>query len=221
MTLSGTSTFDLDVAELVEEAYERAGLRLTTAYDLKTARRSLNLMAAEWSNRGLNLWTVDSGTVSFVAGTAAYALPADTIDLIEHVRRSGSGTSQVDINMTRIPVSNYAAIPNKTLTGPPINIYISRTATPSITVWPVPDAAYTLVYWRLRRMNDTGIGGSYTLDVPSRFLPAMAAGLAYYIAMKRPETGERAILLKQVYDEQFQLAADEDRDRSSLVLVPG
>jgi len=223
MATSGTATFNPEIVEIVEEAYERCGLELRSGYDLKTARRSLDIMAAEWSNKGINLWTVESGTVSLTTGTATYTLPADTIDLLETVIRTGSGSDQQDLSINRISVSTYATIPNKNNQGRPIQIYVDRQATPKVSVWPTPDssATYTLVYWRLRRIEDAGRAGSNTYDVPSRFIPCLVAGLAYHIATKRPEVGlDRVTFLKAAYDEQFTLAADEDRDKSSINFAP-
>ena len=223
MATSGTATFNPEIVEIVEEAYERCGLELRSGYDLKTARRSLDIMAAEWSNKGINLWTVESGTVALTTGTATYTLPADTIDLLETVIRTGSGSNQQDLSINRISVSTYATIPNKNNQGRPIQIYVDRQATPKVSVWPTPDssATYTLVYWRLRRIEDAGRAGSNTYDVPSRFIPCLVAGLAYHIATKRPEVGlDRVTFLKAAYDEQFTLAADEDRDKSSINFAP-
>ena len=223
MATSGTATFNPEIVEIVEEAYERCGLELRSGYDLKTARRSLDIMAAEWSNRGINLWTVESGTLSLTTGTATYTLPADTIDLLETVIRTGSGSDQQDLSINRISVSTYATIPNKNNQGRPIQIYVDRQATPKVSVWPTPDssATYTLAYWRLRRIEDAGRAGSNTYDVPSRFIPCLVAGLAYHIATKRPEVGlDRVTFLKAAYDEQFTLAADEDRDKSSIQFAP-
>lgn len=223
MATSGTATFNPEIVEIVEEAYERCGLELRSGYDLKTARRSLDIMAAEWSNKGINLWTVESGTLSLTTGTATYTLPADTIDLLETVIRTGSGSDQQDLSINRISVSTYATIPNKNNQGRPIQIYVDRQATPKVSVWPTPDSSttYTLAYWRLRRIEDAGRAGSNTYDVPSRFIPCLVAGLAYHIATKRPEVGlDRVTFLKAAYDEQFTLAADEDRDKSSIQFAP-
>jgi len=223
MATSGTATFNPEIVEIVEEAYERCGLELRSGYDLKTARRSLDIMAAEWSNKGINLWTVESGTLSLTTGTATYTLPADTIDLLETVIRTGSGSNQQDLSINRISVSTYATIPNKNNQGRPIQIYVDRQATPKVSVWPTPDSSttYTLAYWRLRRIEDAGRAGSNTYDVPSRFIPCLVAGLAYHIATKRPEVGlDRVTFLKAAYDEQFTLAADEDRDKSSINFAP-
>lgn len=223
MATSGTAVFNPEIVEIVEEAYERCGLELRSGYDLKTARRSLDIMAAEWSNKGINLWTVEAGTVALTTGTATYTLPADTIDLLETVIRTGSGSNQQDLSINRISVSTYATIPNKNNQGRPIQIYVDRQATPKVNVWPTPDSSttYTLAYWRLRRIEDAGRAGSNTYDVPSRFIPCLVAGLAYHIATKRPEVGlDRVTFLKAAYDEQFTLAADEDRDKSSIQFAP-
>jgi hypothetical protein len=306
---SGASSFNLDLAELVEEAFERAGRELRTGYDLRTARRSLNIMFADWANRGINLWTIETGVIDLTPGQNTYALPNDTIDLLEHVIRTGgnSAATQADLTITRISVSTYATIPNKIQQARPIQVWIQRyngqtspidstlSATisstdttisisdvtglpasgfvkieneiinygyitqttnavsgtlnncfrgqqntiaashtvgatpipvywqqvPAVTVWPTPDnsQAYQFVYWRLRRTQDAG-GGVNIMDVPFRFIPCMAAGLAYYVAGKIPEGAERIMLLKQQYDEAWELAAYEDHEKASLRLVP-
>ena len=222
MATSGTTAFNMDLTELVEEAFERAGVEMRTGYDLRTARRSLNLMFTDWANRGINMWTIEQGTIPMVAGTGTYNLPSDTVDLIEHVIRTGSGTNQADLSVSRISVSTYASIPNKLTTGRPIQVYIDRVSpTPTVNMWPVPDTAqtYTLVYWRLRRIQDAG-GGVNTMDVPFRFLNCMVAGLAYMLSMKVPGGMDRVGLLKQQYDEAWELAATEDRDKASSRFVP-
>jgi hypothetical protein len=231
MTTTATSTFNLNLNELIEEAFERAGKELRTGYDFRTARRSLNLMFADWANRGINLWTVEQGIQNLTAGVATYDLPVDTVDLIEHVIRTNPGTpTQADIAISRISVSTYASLPNKSVQGRPIQIYINRQSGatepsgvqyPQFTLWPIPNTSstYQLVYWRLRRMLDAG-NGVNTQDIPFRFLPCMVAGLAYYIAMKIPDATERLPMLKQMYDEAWQLAADEDREKANLRLVP-
>jgi len=231
-TSASPPTFNLNLNELIEEAFERAGAELRTGYDFRTARRSLNLMFAEWANRGINLWTVESTAIALIAGQATYDLPVDTVDLIEHVIRTNAGTStQSDIPVSRISVSTYSSLPNKTAEGRPIQIYVNRqsgaTASdlvvqyPQFTLWPVPNVSdtYQLVYWRLRRMLDAG-NGVNTQDIPFRFLPVMVAGLAYYVALKIPPSAERIPLLKQMYDEAWQLAADEDREKASWRIVP-
>ena len=221
MTTTGTTDFDLDFTELAEEAWEQAGREMRSGYDLRTTRRSLDLMLIEWQNRGINMWTLESGTVALTTGTAEYALPADTVDLMDHVIRTGSGTSQSDLNLVRISVSTYSTIPNKLSRGRPIQIYIKRERdNPSAVVWPVPDNDnYTLAYWRLRRMEDSGRGVE-TADVVYRFYPALVAGLAYHIAKKVPELMPRMPMLKESYEEQWMHAASEDRERSTWRLVP-
>jgi len=300
MATSGIATFNLDLTEIVEEAFERAGSELRSGYDLKTARRSLNLLFADWANRGVNMWTFDQGTINLVPGQNTYPLPTDTVDLLEHVIRTGAGSAstQSDLTITRISVSTYATIPNKLQQARPIQVWIQRldgqtsavkttinatitsTATtiavtsaaslpatgfiligsetigygyisgntlsncvrgqnnttaaahtagdgvyvqnlPAVTVWPTPDNSqtYQFVYWRLRRIDDAG-GGVNTMDVPFRFLPCMVAGLAYYLALKVPNGGQRLDILKAQYDEAWQLASDEDREKASVRFVP-
>lgn len=213
-----------DLPELFEEAFERAGLEMRSGYDLKTARRSLNLLTLEWANKGLNLFTIEAGTLALTAGTTVYTLPTETIDIIEHQLRTGTGTSQVDTALERISVSTYAQQTNKQITGRPTQIFVQRLPTSTtVTLWPTPDnsQSYTLFYYRLKGIDGlaSGIGGE-TVSVPPRFVPALVAGLAYYIAMKKPEALPRVLPLKQIYDEQFELAAGEDRDRSSVSFVP-
>jgi hypothetical protein len=222
MTTSGTTAFNMDFAEIAEEAWERAGREMRSGYDLRTARRSMNLLTIEWQNRGLNMWTFEQGLQVLTPGTATYTLPADTIDLLDHVIRTGSGTTQADLAISRISISTYATIPNKNNTGRPIQLYVQRLRdAPQVTVWPVPDTTqtYTLVYWRMRRIQDAG-NGVETSDVQFRFLPCLVAGLAYYIAMKDPALADRIQMLKAAYDEQFDLAAGEDREKASVRFVP-
>lgn len=221
MATSGTTAFNMDFTEIAEEAWERAGREMRSGYDLRTARRSMNLMTIEWQNRGINLWTIDEGTVSLTQGVGQYDLPADTIDLLEQVVRTGSGTTQQDLTISRISVSTYASIPNKTNTGRPIQLWIERLRNnPRVNVWPVPESDdYTLVYWRLRRVEDAG-AGAQTADMNFRFLPCLVAGLAYNIAMKVPELAPRIEMLKATYEEQFRLAAEEDREKAPVRFVP-
>jgi hypothetical protein len=230
MTTSGTQSFNLDLTSLVEEAFERAGSELRSGYDLRTARRSLNLLTIEWANRGINLWTIEQGEIPMVQGQIVYDLPVDTIDLMEHVIRTGSGQNQTDININRISNPTYATIPNKNAQGRPIQVWINRQtgatepsgiAYPQINVWPAPDQNnfYTFVYWRLRRIQDAG-NGINTQDIPFRFLPCLVAGLAYYIAMKIPEGQPRLEVLKLSYEEQWRFASDEDREKAPLRIAP-
>jgi hypothetical protein len=222
MSTSGTTAFNLDFPEIVEEAFERAGSELRSGYDLKTARRSLNLLFADWANRGINLWTIDSGTITCVAGTATYVLPDDTVDLIDHVVRTGAGSAstQADLTCTRISSSTYATIPNKLTQARPLQIWIQRLNTPQVTLWPIPDdsTTYQIVYWRLRRIQDAG-NGENTPDVPFRFLPALVAGLAYYLALKLPNGIDRLQILQAQYAEALQTAQDEDREKATLRLI--
>jgi hypothetical protein len=307
MTTSGTASFNLDLNEMVEEAFERAGSELRTGYDLRTARRSLNLLFADWANRGVNMWTFEQNTIILNPGQPTYALPDDTVDLLDHVIRTNANqaSSQSDLTITRISVSTYATIPNKLTQGRPIQVWVQRlsgsesllpgtlqagisdsattipvtslagvatagfvrigseligfnqtqpaengnpayllnctrgqdntTATAhlvsapiyavqkqSITVWPTPDSGttYQFVYWRMRRIQDAGNGGTKTMEVPFRFIPCLAAGLAYYIALKVPEGLQRLGILKEQYDEAWKNAADEDQDRAAVRFVP-
>jgi len=301
MTTSGLSSFNLDLTELVEEAFERCGKELRSGYDLKTARRSINLLTIEWANRGINLWTIEQGQIPLVTGQAIYPLPIDTIDLLDTVIRTGSGQNQIDINITRISESTYITIPTKNAQGRPIQVWINRqsgntnaisstllngsiSATdttitvasaaslpssgfvkidneiivyqnvsgnqllncfrgqanttaavhstlapvtqiflPNINVWPTPNAPgsqYTFVYYRLRRMQDSG-GGVSTQDIPFRFITCLVAGLAFNLSVKLPDVDpNRVLFLKQDYEQQFQLAADEDREKASIRFVP-
>jgi hypothetical protein len=299
---TGTSSFNLNMNDLIEESFERAGLEVRTGYDFKTARRSINLMTIEWANRGINLWTIEEGQIPMNTGQAKYPLPVDTIDLLSQVIRTGSLQNQVDININRISEDTYSTIPNKLAVGRPIQFWIDRqsgntnptTATlvgniastdttitlsdtsniaasgyinidnetiyypnvsqtgnqllncyraqnnttavahstgasiavpqlPNVNVWPTPNAPgnqYTLVYWRLRRIQDAGTGVIIN-DIPFRFIPAMVAGLAYYIAVKGQGVDpNRIIMLKADYDQQYELAAQEDREKAPLRFVP-
>jgi hypothetical protein len=306
MTTSGLSSFNLDLNDMVEEAFERAGSELRTGYDLRTARRSLNLLFADWANRGVNMWTFEQNTITLVTGQPTYALPDDTVDLLDHVIRTNANvaTNQADLTITRISMPTYATIPNKLIQGRPIQVWVQRltgnssvlpgtlqaninaTATTipvtslanvptagfiqigseligfnetspasgstpaylynctrgqdgttaathasgsamslvqknSITVWPTPNpgTTYQFVYWRMRRIQDAG-GGTKTMDVPFRFVPCLAAGLAYYIALKVPEGLQRLDVLKQQYDEAWDRAAGEDQEKAAVRFVP-
>jgi hypothetical protein len=224
MATSGTTAFNLEFTELAEEAWEQAGREMRSGYDLRTARRSMNLLTIEFANRGINLWTLEAGSQVLTPGVATYNLPTDTIDIIEHVIRTNAGnaTLQSDLTISRISVSTYSSIPAKLTTGRPIQIFVERLRDqPRFTLWPVPDSSiqYTLSYYRLRRIQDAGTGIN-TPDAPFRFLPAIAAGLAYHIALKTPDLAPRVPMLKQAYDEQFDLAAGEDREKASVRFVP-
>ena len=234
MTTTGTAQFNLDLNEIVEEAFERCGRELRTGYDLKTARRSLNMLTIEFANKGINLWTVEQGEIPLVQGQAVYDLPVDTIDLLDHVVRTGTGQNQTDININRISVSTYSTIPNKNAQGRPIQVWINRQSgaeypdgvtttvkNPQINVWPTPDGStsYTFVYWRLRRIQDMG-SGITTADIPFRFLPALVAGLAFHLSIKIPEAAARSADLKVMYDEAFRDAVDEDREKAALRIAP-
>jgi hypothetical protein len=301
---TGQTTFNLDLNNLVEDAFERCGQELRTGYDLRTARRSLNIMTAEWANRGINLWTVEPGQITLNQNQIMYALPVDTVDLLDMVTRTGTGSNQQDININRISESTYITIPNKNATGRPIQVWINRqsgqenpttitlnenlTATastaanpetitlsstvglaqfgfikidnetiqyggisgntitgciravnnttlafhsigarvyvqnlPTVNVWPAPDQSnfYQFVYYRLRRIQDAG-NGLNVEDIPFRFIPCMVAGLAYYLSLKLPGAEMRIEMLKAAYEEAFQLAADEDREKASVRFVP-
>lgn len=223
MTTSNTTNFTMSFVDIAEEAFERAGAEIRTGHDLRTARRSMNLMTLEWANRGVNLWTIEQGSLALVADTANYALPADTIDLLEFVlrRNDGNVATQTDVALSRADVGVYSSIPNKLTPGRPVQVYIDRARdNPSATFWPVPNSAeYTFVYWRMRRMQDAG-DGIETPDIPFRFLPALVAGLAFYIAMKIPEGADRIAALQGEYEKQWDLAAREDRQRAVLRIVP-
>ena len=214
MTTSGSRDFNLDVAEAIEEAYERIGLEMRTGYDAKTARRSMNLMFAEWANRGLNLWTVATGTTTVTQGTSQYALAEDVVDLLDMVlRRSGT-----DYEMTRISRGDYLDFPNKTDQGRPSQFYFDRQIAPEITLWQTPEnSTDQLVYYYVQRIEDVD-SLTNTTAVPFRFYPCMVAGLAYYLAIKR--TPDRVQMMKSIYKEEFQRAANEDEDKVPLMLTP-
>jgi hypothetical protein len=223
MTTSGTANFNLDISDIIEEAFERNGQELRTGYELKTARRSLNLLTVEWANRGINLWTIEQGEIPMVTGQATYDIPADTIDLLDMVVRTGSGQNQTDINISRISEPTYSTIPNKNALGRPIQVWIQRLRdNPKISVWPTPNepgSQYTFVYWRLRRIQDAS-GSTQTMDIPFRFLNCMVAGLAYYLSMKLPVDPGRRAELKMDYEQQLQMAQDEDREKAPIRFVP-
>jgi hypothetical protein len=231
-----TTNFNPTLNDLIEEAFERCGLELRSGYDFRTARRSLNFMLTEWANRGINLWTIEQGQITLVQGTTTYDLPVDTVDLLEHVIRTfpGSVANQTDININRISVSTYSTIPNKLTQGRPIQVWVNRQSGqttdgqiqyPQINVWPSPDQGtlespyYYFVYWRLRRMYDAGNGANVE-DIPFRFQNALVAGLAYMLSVKLPDALQRVPMLKQQYDEAWEMAAGEDREKAPDRLVP-
>ena len=246
MAISDTYTFNPDISEIVEEAYERAGLEMRTGNDLRTARRSLNILTLEWQNRGLNLWTIDEDRVAHTdggtslttnylkKGSASYRVGVGTIGLLDLVLRTSDGdaNTQADYHLSRISQPTYANIPNKLSQGRPLQYYFQRreiqdTASSvdqfsNITLWPVPDkeTTYKIIYWRVKRIADTGDLASNTMQIPDRFIPCLISGLAYYIAAKRPEASQRVMMLKQIYEEEFQMASEEDRVKTSARFVP-
>ena len=214
MATSGSRDFNIDVAEIIEEAYERCGLEVRTGYDAKTARRSLNLMFADWANRGLNLWTVNQGAITLTSGVAQETLLDDVVDVLEVVLRRDN----TDYEVERIGRGEYATLPNKTTQGRSSQFYFDRQITPVINLWPVPDnSTDQLIYYYVRRIEDADALVN-TTDMPFRFYPCMVAGLAYYLSMKRAP--DRMQFLKAVYEEEFQRAADEDEARTPLKLQP-
>jgi len=218
MATSGTSTFNLEFDEIIEEAYERCGLESRTGYDMKTARRSLGLLLMEWANRGLNLWTIEQRSVAMVAGTNSYNLPTDTVNILSAVVRTGAGSAQQDITLDRISQNEYLHLPDKNTQARPAQYYLQRTTTPVLFVYPAPDAStYTFQYYVVRRIEDVG-AFTNNADVVFRFMPCLVAGLAYYIAVKK--VPEKVPLLKQLYEEEFARAAMEDRDTASVYLTP-
>ena len=236
---TSTTAFNPTLVELCEEAYERCGKEMRSGYDLRTARRSLNFLLSEWANRGINLWTIEEGSIPLVQGTVTYDLPDNTVDLVEHVIRTNADvtSNQTDLNISRISVSTYSTIPNKLTQGRPIQVWINRqsgqttdlpAATaehPQINVWPSPDQGtlaspfYTFVYWRLRRMYDAGDGANVE-DIPFRFQNALVAGLSFMLSQKIPGAENRVGPLKMAYDEAWMLASEEDRDKAPIRFVP-
>jgi hypothetical protein len=223
MAVSGSKDFELDVADYIEEAFERCGLELRTAYDLRTARRSLNLLLAEWANRGLNQWTIQEKTIAMVEGTTSYNVDSSVstaaIDVLDAFVRQTVNSENSDIQMTRLSRSEYSAIPNKSTQGQPLQFFVDKQISPTISVYPTPDetSKYTIHLNVLTRMDDVD-AATNTLQMPFRFYPCLAAGLAYYISIKK--NPERTGLLKQIYEEEFQRALDADEDRASLKITP-
>ena len=237
---TATTAFNPTLNDIFEEAFERCGQELRTGYDFRTARRSLNFLLGEWANRGINLWTIEQGSINMEQGVTTYDLPSDTVDLVEHVIRtdSGQGANQTDLNITRISVSTYSTIPNKLTQGRPIQVWVNRQSGqkvgseaaiakyPQINVWPAPDQGtalqpyYVFYYWRMKRINDAG-NGVNVIDIPFRFQNCMVAGLAYMLALKLPNSDlTRIQTLKTMYDEAWELAAGEDREKAADRLVP-
>jgi hypothetical protein len=219
MATSGVATFNPDFVEIIDEAFERCGLESRTGYDLRTARRSLDLMFAEWASRGLNLWTIEQRSLVLTAGTEVYNLPADTVNIVSAVIRTGTGQTQQDVTIDRISRAEYLHVPNKNTESRPAQYYVERTASPKVYLYPAPDSTttYTFQYYTIRRIQDAG-AASNTADVDFRFLPCLVAGLAYYLALKKAP--ERIQLLKAIYEEEFQRAAYADRDTASVFLLP-
>ena len=223
MAVSGSKDFELDVADYVEEAFERCGLELRTGYDLKTANRSLNLMLAEWANRGLNQWTINQKTLAMVKDTISYTIdavtPTATIDVLDVFIRETIGGVSTDVPMTRMSRSEYANMSVKSSTGKPNQYFVDKQISPTITVWPAPDqnSKYDIYLNVLSRMDDADAGAN-TLQIPFRFYPCLAAGLAYYLAMKRAP--DKVQMLKALYEEEFQRALSQDEDRASFRVAP-
>jgi hypothetical protein len=214
MTTSSSTNFELDVAEYIEEAFERCGLEVRTGYDLQTAKRSLNILLADWANRGLNQWTIEQRTQSLTSGTAEYSLGTDVIDILNAVIRRGT----TDFTISRISRDQYINIPVKSTTGRPSQYFLDRQITPNLKLWATPEnSTDTFVYDALTRIQDADTAKN-TMEVPFRFYPCLTAGLAYYLAMKKAP--DRIQILKAVYEEEFERASAEDRDRSNLTLTP-
>jgi len=217
MALSGTNAFNLDVDDVIQEAFERCGLHARSGYDLKSARRSLNLLLAEWANRGINLWTVELRTQTLTASTSSYTLDSDLIDILEAVVYKASNTT-TDMEVDRISRAEYLNISKKSTEAVPTQYYLLRgQSTPTLYLYPTPDAADTFKYWGLTKIQDAG-DYEDELDVPTRFLPCLTAGMAYYVSLKK--SPERTPLLKQLYEEEWQRASEEDRPRSSFYAIP-
>jgi len=224
--MTSTYTFSLDLGDVMEEAFERAGSELKSGYDYRTARRSLDLMFLEWQNRGVNLWTVKEGTQSLTSGTARYTLDAKILDIVEAFIRTDAGdtSSQTDQSLTRISVKQFAHLTNKLDSAKPLQYWFERAdSANSINLWPVPDSqeTYTLVYYYIERIADTGANAGTNPEVPSRYLPCLVAGLAYYLSLKKEESKDRIQLLKQLYEDEWRIASDAHREKGSLYFVPG
>lgn len=219
MATSGTTSFTLDIVDIIEEAYELVGTEMRSGYEMRTARRSLNLLMREWGNRGINFWTIRESIIPVTANTTEVSLPSDCIDVLDASWRTGSGQSQNDRILTRISVVEYSQTANKNTPGPPTQFWVQRVVPPVMKIWPVPVEDGTLVFYGLRSIQDAGVYGN-TVDVPTRFLPALTSGLAYFLALKTPGADARAAFIKGEYDRQFALAEEEDRERAPFKLVP-
>lgn len=219
MPTSGTTSFNLDITDIIEEAYEIVGIEMRSGYEMRTARRSLNLMMREWGNRGINFWTIRETVIVVPAGTSLLTLPTDCIDVLDAAWRTGAGLNQSDRIMTRISVVDWSQTSNKNQPGAPTQFWVERVVPPVVQLWPVPSMDGSFVFYGLRNIQDVG-AYSNIMDAPTRFLPAMTAGLAYYLALKQPGGENRAALLKGEYDRQFGLAEDEDRERTPFKMVP-
>jgi len=222
MTTSGATSFNLDFIEAVEEAYERVGLEVRSGWDAKTARRSINLMLLEWANRGINMWTMEERVVTLTQGVGEYQLDADIVDIIEQVVQLPNQTQTTRYTVSRVSVSTYATRTNPTIQSRPTQIYIERlNAGPKVHLWPLPNiAGYTLHYWILKRIEDAG-AYTNTGDFPFRFLPVFVSGLAYHIAEKKASGNPDLIMrLKARYEEDWQNASEEDREKATLSIVP-
>jgi len=217
MATSGTTDFNLSIDDLVEEAFERCGMQMTAGYQLNSARRSLNLLFLDWANRGLNLWTIEQATKSLVQGDSVVNLPTDTVNVLTAVIRQTTNGQQQDINLERIGRQEYLIVPNKLTQARPSQIYVERTSAPKVYLYPAADKAYTLVYYRIRRMEDAG-NYTNTTDVNFRFLPCLASGLAYMLSLKYAP--DRTGALQQMYEQDFDRAAQEDRDTASTYVLP-
>lgn len=220
MATSGTTNFNLDIIDIIEEAYEMVGIEMRGGYDMRTARRSLDLLMREWGNRGINFWTVKENVLAVTAGDTTIPLPADTIDILDAVWRTGSGTSQNDRTLTRISMVEWSQTANKNQPGSPTQFWINRLQpVQQMHLWPVATTNGQLVYYGLRSIEDVGAYGN-TMDAPKRFLPAITSGLAYMLAIKNGGDPNKLTILKAEYDRQYGLAAEEDRERAPFKLVP-
>lgn len=217
MSTSNTTTFDLSIDDLVEEAFERCGMRPTSGYQLSSARRSMNLLFLDWANRGLNLWTIEEATFALTQGVNEISLPTDVVNVLEAVIRQNNQGTNTDVSLQRISRSDWLNVPNKTTQARPAQFYVERTNVPKVYFYPAADQSYTFVYYRIRRIQDAG-DYTNTADVNFRFLPCLASGLSYYLSLKF--AADRASALKAIYEEDFQRAAVEDRDTSSVQFVP-